>query len=1514
LKDKVLEESKPTDNSAALDAMSEALSNLEGEKAELENKLNAERDKFQSTVNADAKRTAEQAAEHEKIVLELQQHIESLEKQEKENERRQAKLQELNTSIRTAEYINIEKQMMNDIFTPKHSLIIQHLLKHSPNPDPSFNGRIPQIRMSERNTSYCLTLIGFPEHHDEFKRVYQRIHELLNIIKSAKDFYQRYLNRTMYSIVKGVLSQVKPQTNSWREYKQLFFQLFQKKNAEYKQSFDDYINNKLTSMIDKCILGELASPVDNINNETNEFIENHPFNNEINSLKQKALDEFIDKNISYQQLKFESPPTKDAISTINYFIKNVQDEFKTAREHQGYEFEHFNRIPTLLERLLLYFFAFKIQLPLYETSRGLLEKIDNYLVTTISTSTGSGKSTLLPALLIAEGYDRVIVTQPRRLPCQLISKRVNETMKIDIGKSKKELAGWAVSGIERNPQGKVLYLTDGLLKERLLYDKNFVTENTSVKKSIVFFIDEVHERSVNIDLCLALLARLLSDKPELQIKVRVVISSATLGTTVFDLFRRHLHGAATKFELPTMGLRFPVKQIHRPNENVIDIVLEICKKRKRHDQILCFVSSVSEVNQCCRLIDEISKGTVVAYPLVQAQHPDVQQANIEHGTLFFSTTVAETSLTFPSLKYVVDTGLINIPVYDIESKRTVLREIRAAESTIKQRLGRLGRTQPGEYYSLYSFKPSDVPYPTAQICQSDLMNLEFSLRKSPLKRGLDYLKTYLPDSPSTDSINASIKQLQEMNILDRTSTHQLTAHGQELAKLPDFGSLAMSKAVLAALNEHRCGRDLISLAAFLGVLNTTTIFRSIPQRFKSPNGDFMTLVNIMNEILLVKQSTNMKVSDINDICRAKGLTDIRHIIKHVLKRYKILQDSFKLSPDFRHKAQQTSGNWEPIAKSLLAGYSDNVFISMKDLYERIHHFVRHNNKGDIAILDLQSTLTRPINIAPVSLVLARDIRRSTAVREKAILSFLGEIKPEWINYRIQREIDINDEEEKSLNVGDIISKALSRFKKATMKMVTKKISLEGTSGEVLNAELHLRQEMVSKKTFTLQSLAGSRPHENFEKNLESLTKISRIFNPLIWRRKAQNQAEVTVNMNTATKSCEITVEARDSVYKEILEEFKSFISWLQYCAVISHPNAGLSPRVLRPQIRSKCRDIEERIARVTDSRRTPIDLYNGTKGARATRETRMEVVAWIAICKFDCRLEGGFVRDWIVGHYTARLSSGSTNPNDWIDRTAKVPAIKKEIVPCDLDCHLPSHAYFDIQKFEDELYKYGIICSVKRENWRYVLLVDEHEPTGPFTMDLIEPHIALAQDRIDFDVNNLFVEKDYTHEFGMRIDITESPYSIELETIIENIQNKRFQVLRPRDVRMEDRIEKMINVRGWKKIDAELSVIPKPHRKYHAVLVPLPRSAALYKEVTNKMSAIPNIKIQSIEEIRNPYLEETYEGMKHIIKKQCPNANPNEKFLFHGTHDDGIAGIVEDGFDDRYYAKGMYGKKYRITK
>ncbi|CAF5087955.1 unnamed protein product, partial [Rotaria sp. Silwood1] len=359
----------------------------------------------------------------------------------------------------------------------------------------------------------------------------------------------------------------------------------------------------------------------------------------------------------------------------------------------------------------------------------------------------------------------------------------------------------------------------------------------------------------------------------------------------------------------------------------------------------------------------------------------------------------------------------------------------------------------------------------------------------------------------------------------------------------------------------------------------------------------------------------------------------------------------------------------------------------------------------------------------------------------------------------------------------------------------------------------------------------------------------------------------------------------------------------------------VSPRVLKPEIRDRFLDMEAKISNITDPDRTSVDIWKSLKGPNATRETRMEVVAWIAVCQFYCRLEGGFVRDWVVGNYFSKPVN--LPPNQWIEyQPSRIPLLHKDLVPSDLDCHLPQSKNFDIEAFIDALYGYGITATVIRQDWRYVLLIDENSKTGTFTMDLIEPHIALTHDRIDFDVSNLSLERGYTKDLGMRVDITGGSYPIQLETIVENIRNKNFQVLRPIDGEngpntsgtVAERIQKMKS-RGWTQIGTPLSFIPDPPSTYNAALVPYPSTTVLYQDLVTQMKKIPGANVISIEQIKNPNIEALYDYMKRTIAKECPGNDPNERELFHGTGGEAIEGIINRGFDDRYFSpSGVWGR------
>ncbi|CAM4813358.1 unnamed protein product [Rotaria magnacalcarata] len=656
------------------------------------------------------------------------------------------------------DYDNIQSIIANTFLFSKSQFIIDHLIAKQPM-DSSIPG-IPSIAIRENNDLYCISVTGTQLHHDEFKNVLQRIHDLCDATRSSRVYYQQRLNSKLESI-NNLMTQVIRPLPSWKCYIKCFQQLAKSKIEEFVRLYDDYILQKSKFMVEECIKDASFHAIKQLEKLTDMYTKKKQFLPELEILKSETLDECIKEHISLQQLKFEKKPSKQSLEIMNHFINNIKTEFKTKPTYVGFALEQFKEIPILLQRIMLYYRCFLLQLPLYESSKEFLEKTEQATVITIATPNGSGKSALLPALLIANGYDKVIVTQPRRLLCTRMCRRVNETLTANRDESK--LAGWVVDGAEQYVNSHILYLTDSLLKERLLNDEHLITNIINSSKPIVFFLDEVHERSVDIDLCLALFARLLTEKPEIRSKLKIIISSATLDPTVPKLFRQIPQLKVDEFAKPTLGTLCPVTKCERTNENILDLVQELCKKRQRYDQILCFVSSVSEVNQYCRLLEEISHGTISAFPLIQSQSATNQQRNIEKGSIFFSTTVAETSLTFPSLKYVIDTGKINIPVYDSTKKQTILMEMRAAESTIKQRLGRLGRTKPGEYYSLYDFKVEDQKYPKPQICQSDLVNTEFSLRKSLIKNGLDYLKQYLPDAPTSQTITSAVEELRRLS-------------------------------------------------------------------------------------------------------------------------------------------------------------------------------------------------------------------------------------------------------------------------------------------------------------------------------------------------------------------------------------------------------------------------------------------------------------------------------------------------------------------------------------------------------------------------------------------------------------------------------------------------------------------------------------------------------------------------------------------------------------------------------
>lgn len=1171
------------------------------------------------------------------------------------------------------------------------------------------------------------------------------------------------------------------------------------------------------------------------------------------------------------------------INSLGRHLKKLELEL-TTDPYVGTDKEKLSLLAPLLLRAEIFWGCRKLELPLFNESIEILEQIERHAVVSISTPTGSGKSTLVPALLAADGYNMVFVTQPRRLACSSIAARVNTTMG--------RIAAWAVAGTRSNIDcnTRLMYVTDGLLRQLLqFFEVELLDEAFLSSRGIIFFIDEVHERSISIDLCLAFLANLLQN--ELHSKVKIVLSSATLDSFVERLFE---HNDYHKLDIPTPFSLYPVT-IHRSwNQNMFDLIEQLHNECKRDEQILCFVKSNSEVTECIALLSQLKN--LQAYPLTESQSPIEQQKIILERRIFFSTTVAQTSLTFPSLKYVIDTGLINIPVYDITTDTTVLTEHLASKMTIIQRMGRLGRTVPGKYHQLYKPNVDRPAYQTPEICQSELSNIEFSLRKSPFHADLHTFKQYLPNAPHDEYINMAIRRLQLLDLLD--TSNAFTGRGLAIAQLPDFGSLAMSTSVYSGLTEFGCGSDMIRLAAILGVLNNNGILHAIPDSLKRPDeGDFMTLVTLMNVI-----STHKNAVDNAEF------KSIAHILRRALVRLKKFENFFQTSsPHLLAASQVMSEDWSNVARALLTGYWENMYVAMKELNGTNKQYYRYNVADETVAQRKQRAViaygtTVNLKVHP-TIVLARDTVCGTD-RRFCILSFIGIVQPAWLNNTLLRELNITGHEREYLQANVRSSPDFESVAQSVASTISAtKIELIGNAGEVLHTELFIRNKLIRLYKWSLVEDNELNNNETLKMNIKHIRKNLHIFHPLAWKYLNETQTPISFTKDDQN-SVSVSVKGRDLDYQAVKNDLDVFVWWLRKCVAIRNRYTGVPPKFLRKRNAA----IEERISCIADSTRTRDTLISATR--HGTRESRMEVVAWIAVCVFHCRLEGGFVRDWVVGH---RREHPASDSKAWVlfDKRTGLPQMTQGLIPPDLDCHLPYDKYFDKERFLDEIHKYGFEVKEFREPWRYIFLFDQNAPTGPFNLELIEPHVALTHDRMDFNVNNLYIDRDYTKQLGQKIDLQNPPYSIDLDSTVDDILAYRLTMLRHEEEYMQQRISKMKS-RGYELNEKRLSFIPDPLGHRNMVLAPLEYTAEDYKMIEKKFKqTLPNAIIELIEQVRNPKIEALYETQKKIIIAEHSQGGANEMLLFHGTKTDIADNILENGFDDRYFNNdGLFGRFY----
>ncbi|GLJ23329.1 hypothetical protein SUGI_0441370 [Cryptomeria japonica] len=462
----------------------------------------------------------------------------------------------------------------------------------------------------------------------------------------------------------------------------------------------------------------------------------------------------------------------------------------------------------------------KIQLPINEYENEILKAVTHNSIVVIIGETGSGKTTQLSQIMHRHGFTksgRVGITQPRRVAAVSVSRRVASEMGVRIG----EEVGYSIRFEDRTSDRTCIkYLTDGCLLRECLSDPE-------LRQYAVIILDEAHERSLNTDILLGLMKKLVRRRSQ---DLKVIITSATLDGDKFSSFF---------FKCPVLnipGKLFPVEILYsmeRPasyRESALQTAIDLHTQQPPGD-ILLFMTgqddidkTVSKLEERIRSLDEGSCMDAIILPLHGSLPPEMQvrvfmQVPPNCRRIIVATNIAETSLTVDGVVYVIDPGFVKQRQYNPGTGMYSLDVVQISRVQADQRAGRAGRTRPGKCYRLYPFSVYEHELLEAtipEIQRSSLASAVLHLKSLDLP-DIDVLKFDFLDQPSRESLEDALKQLYLIDAIDDDGL--ITKIGRQMAELPLEPSLARA---LIAANDLECLSQCLTVAAMLSCENVFT--------------------------------------------------------------------------------------------------------------------------------------------------------------------------------------------------------------------------------------------------------------------------------------------------------------------------------------------------------------------------------------------------------------------------------------------------------------------------------------------------------------------------------------------------------------------------------------------------------------------------------------------------------------------------------------------------------------------
>jgi ATP-dependent helicase HrpA len=523
-------------------------------------------------------------------------------------------------------------------------------------------------------------------------------------------------------------------------------------------------------------------------------------------------------------------------------------------------------------------------LPVYEKRAEIISALRDSQVVIVSGETGSGKTSLLPLICREAGLGtsggKIGITQPRRIAATSIASYVADLCRTPLG----SLVGYKVRFSEKvSRDTKIQFMTDGMLLRELEHDRLLRAYDAVI-------VDEAHERSLNIDFLLGYLQTILPKRPDL----RVIISSATINT---QLFSKAFHNAPV---VSVSGRLFPVDISYKPYRDganaganagadadedgqddggyvdaAVVAVQDIVETMPEGD-VLVFMPTERDITETRDLLDNRLKDYCAVLPLFGRMPLSEQQSifkKIDKQKVVIATNIAETSLTVPGIRYVVDTGLARVKHYDPASRITRLPVEPISQASCRQRAGRSGRVRDGVCVRLYSKEDflSRPAFTPPEIQRANLGQVILTMAALGLGNVEDF--PFL-EPPPAKAVSHGYASLLELGAIDEKKN--LTASGRDMALLPCDPPL--SRMIIEAKKE-KCLAEMLIIASGLCVTDMRVRPAEKKQeadlvhaKFTDPMSDFLFYLKLWDGAGLAEKTT---LSALRNFCKAHFLSFTR---------------------------------------------------------------------------------------------------------------------------------------------------------------------------------------------------------------------------------------------------------------------------------------------------------------------------------------------------------------------------------------------------------------------------------------------------------------------------------------------------------------------------------------------------------------------------------------------------------------------------------------------------------------